>query len=358
MGKTRLAAELAREVRAQGGEVRYVNCIGHGPAAAALADARCDNDARPARPRRSGRRGPGAPRRRATRRSRCFAHAGTRARYLTNGIPGCSTPGAQAARRRCGRRAGRGRSRARPPCRFRSRPCSTRPRACRSRFKRSLRSGFAPRPAAASRKLLSARQPAGKSCGPPRRTSRVAWSTSSRLSTESTPTRGRRASLSVQGPGELRRRRCRHVLRARAARRRARRAPAGSDAARRGRAVGKRQVVDRASRALRRPREWRAPRLGGVGAGRHSTGRASARRAGSGAAQPNGREALARHRSARGGLHALPRRGRAHAVPRRAHAPAPRRNGCHRRQGRLLRPLAPSARSRASSPRTTSWSAR
>ena len=38
MGKTRLAAELAREVLAQGGEVRYVNCIGHGPAAAALAE--------------------------------------------------------------------------------------------------------------------------------------------------------------------------------------------------------------------------------------------------------------------------------------------------------------------------------
>jgi ABC-type cobalamin/Fe3+-siderophores transport system ATPase subunit len=40
MGKTRLAAELAREVRAQGGEVRYVSCLGGGDlAAAALAEA-------------------------------------------------------------------------------------------------------------------------------------------------------------------------------------------------------------------------------------------------------------------------------------------------------------------------------
>lgn len=40
MGKTRLAAELAREVRAHGGEVRYVNCVGGGDSAAtALAEA-------------------------------------------------------------------------------------------------------------------------------------------------------------------------------------------------------------------------------------------------------------------------------------------------------------------------------
>ena len=40
MGKTRLAAELAREVRAQGGEVRYVSCVGGGDVAArALAEA-------------------------------------------------------------------------------------------------------------------------------------------------------------------------------------------------------------------------------------------------------------------------------------------------------------------------------
>ena len=40
MGKTRLAAELAREVRLQGGEVRYVSCVGGGDSAAtALAEA-------------------------------------------------------------------------------------------------------------------------------------------------------------------------------------------------------------------------------------------------------------------------------------------------------------------------------
>jgi Novel STAND NTPase 1/Protein kinase domain/AAA ATPase domain len=40
MGKTRLAAELAREVRAQGGEVRYVSCVGGDDSAAtALAEA-------------------------------------------------------------------------------------------------------------------------------------------------------------------------------------------------------------------------------------------------------------------------------------------------------------------------------
>ncbi len=40
MGKTRLAAELAREVRAQGDEVRYVSCVGGGDSAAtALAEA-------------------------------------------------------------------------------------------------------------------------------------------------------------------------------------------------------------------------------------------------------------------------------------------------------------------------------
>ena len=40
MGKTRLAAELAREVRSQGGEVRYVSCVGGGDSAAtALAEA-------------------------------------------------------------------------------------------------------------------------------------------------------------------------------------------------------------------------------------------------------------------------------------------------------------------------------
>ena len=40
IGKTRLAAELARVVRSQGGEVRYVSCIGVGLASEALAEVR------------------------------------------------------------------------------------------------------------------------------------------------------------------------------------------------------------------------------------------------------------------------------------------------------------------------------
>ena len=95
MGKTRLAAELAREVRGAGRrsairELRRRRRL----RGCGARRGRCGNDARAARPRRPGRRGRGAPRRRAPCRARCRKHAGTRARYLTNGVSRCSTPGA------------------------------------------------------------------------------------------------------------------------------------------------------------------------------------------------------------------------------------------------------------------------
>ena len=297
----------------------------------------------------------GAPRRRATRRARCHARLHS-CSHLANGIPGAPHRelrplDADAVAELAATIAGEAASR------FRSTPCSTRPRACRSRFKRSLRSGFAPRPAAAS-----------GSCSPRaagRQELRAAQAdlTSSVVDLQQALDR-------VDADVEAAERVCpfkglasfdvadadtffgREQLVAEP-----RRAPAGSDAARRRRAVGKRQVVDRASRALRRPREWRA-RLGGLGAGRHSTGRASARRAGSGAAQPNGREALARDRSARGGLHALPRRGRAHAVPRRAHASRPHETVVIAVRADFYGRFATLSTLAASSPRTTCWSAR
>ena len=196
---------------------RYVNCIGTAPAAAALAVGG-GHDARPARPRRSGRRGPGlldAVRHtgRAVSTLTCTrAHAARAFPGAPHRGSGLSTPMPSPSWPR--------RSQARPPWRFRSTPCSTRPRACRSLFR--SRCGVASRRGQPPPREAALRAAAG------RQELRAAQAdlTSSVVDLQQAldrgrrRRRGRRASLSVQGPGELRRRGCRHVLRARAARRR------------------------------------------------------------------------------------------------------------------------------------------
>ena len=150
--------------------------------------------------------------------------------------------------------------------------------------------------------------------------------------------------LPVQGPGLVRRRRRRVLLRPRAARRRARRAADRCAADRDRRAVGQRQVVGAAGgpapgalggraagqRALadRAPAARGAAAAGARAGGRRTRGRAAPGRGG---------------RPVRGALHGLPRRGRARGVRRRAdrvHArPAPARARAARRARRLLRAL-------------------
>ena len=281
MGKTRLAAELAREVRAEGGEVRYVSCVGGGDSAATSAGrGRRGDDARAARhrrPRRGGRRSSSTP-------CASAGHAVASTSALVLATSRTAFPGAPhrelkpldtaALAELAGSIAGDA-AVALPldAVLEGDRRCSP----ARSRDRRRMAAGRGESPSRAS-SAARRRRPSGAARRPGR-----PHQQRRRSPAGSRPSRGghrcRRAGVSVQGPGELRRRRCRRVLRAGATGRRARRAPTRGDAARCRRAVGKREVVHRACRALCGTRQRRASRIGGVDAGRHPPRRPSARRA-------------------------------------------------------------------------------
>ena len=135
-----------------------------------------------------------------------------------------------------------------------------------------------------------------------------------------------------KGLAVLRRRRCRGLLRARAAGRRDGGAPGRGAADGDRRTVGQRQVLGAARGPARRARRRRAPGQRGLGARAAAPGRAPAARARAGDGR-GGAAGPAHHRgrSVRGGLHRLPRRVRARGVRRRARRvrarPAPPRAG-------------------------------
>ena len=133
--------------------------------------------------------------------------------------------------------------------------------------------------------------------------------------------RGRAGGLPVQGPGAVRRRGRRVLLRTRAAGRRAGRAPGRRTAARGRRTVGERQVVGAAGRAVARPRGRRPAGERRLDAGADPAGRAAAARAWP--RNPPARSRMApcpRGRPVRGAVHRLPGRDRAGRVRRRARA--------------------------------------
>ena len=208
-------------------------------------------------------------------------------------------------------------------------------------------------------KLLSARRPAGRSCGPPRQTSRVAWSTSSRLSTE------------FDADVEAAERVCPF------------KGLASFDVADADTFFGREQLV--AEPVARLPGATLLGVVGPSGSGKSSIVRAGPSAALASGALPGSEEwlqvvirpgehpldelarrgATERARgscsssiSSRRSSRSAATRPSACAVPRRAHASRSARNGCHRRQGRLLRALCNPQHACASSPRTTSLSAR
>ena len=140
-------------------------------------------------------------------RARCCEHLGTRARHVAHGVSRRTAPRAQAARHRRGSPSWPGRSPAMRPSRFRSTQCSRRPAVCRCVSTRSSPSGCGPRRVAVSAgSAARRRRPAGAARRPGR-----PHEQRRRPPAGSRPRRGghrrRRAGLSVQGPGELRRRR-------------------------------------------------------------------------------------------------------------------------------------------------------
>ena len=122
------------------------------------------------------------------------------------------------------------------------------------------------------------------------------------------------------------------LLRPRAPRRRARRAPRRGHAARRRRPVGQRQVLGAARRPAAGAGERRAAGQRALGAGAHPARRAPAARARAGARRRRGARAdRHRRRPVRGDVHQLHRRGGARGVHRRA------RVGDHRSRRALRR---------------------
>ena len=176
--------------------------------------------------------------------------------------------------------------------------------------------------------------------------------------------------LPVQGPRDVRGRRRRVLLRARAARRRAGRAPRRRAAARDRRPVGQREVVGHESRAAARARRRRAAGQREVDAGGDPSRRAAAARAAPRDPPPLARMApRAGGRPVRGAVHRLPGRGRARRVRQLARPRRPRRDRRLARCARgLLRPLRRLSRAVAdcSAPttcssarcRATNWAAR
>ena len=318
------------------------------------------DDARPARPRRPRCGEPRASRRRRSCRPRACEHVGTRARDVAHGVSrhphrelrpldtaaiaelaeSIAGDAAVSLPARC--RAGRDR------------------RHSAARSTRSLRSGCEPRRAAGWNRRRCVPPSAVRSCAPHRPTSRTASSTSSELWAGSEGDAG--------APGNV----CPY------------KGLASFDVADADTFFGREQLV--AELVARMPGATLLGVVGPSGSGKSSIVRAGLSAALARGALPGseewvqvvirpgehpldelgqarrrreGREALARHRSARGGLHALQRRGRACAVPRRAsRVPLRTRPSSSPSGPTSTAALRPSARSRASSPRITFLSAR